>query len=367
MLNIILNKELLKTYNKSLYIKINNIEELPFVDDIPLISKRLVLLSLNDLRGANLVLLFDKLIEQNYLEIYEILSNKTFGLKGLKTILLLDRKRPSAKVGRASKIENLTYFQKKDIISWINKEISLEECVKKTKISQASLYVARKKYFSNYIAPTEKDTVLLRRCIKDYLMKRMSLEKVLRVNKINYSLFNTVKNELLKTTNIADLIPTEVESTHTIKDLIIINEKNIQKNISILNYDFEQLKYSIDVVKQVNLKTLVINEIRKNKEKYFSENSYLYLYNLKSNIQPDEILKSYIYERFSKFDDQENLEVLRNKNFISKVKDFIDDIDNKANFIRSIMGYCYYNNQDKKQLVLNKAVLEINNLFYKII
>lgn len=310
--------------------------------------------------------------ELNFVEIYSLTNRELIKLdtycqifKGITELNSKVEPKEEKKKGRPFK--ELDEQAQKFVESWVKGELSLDECMKLTGLSRAKLYKLRNSEEFLLLIPQKIENP--NEFIEKYIRGQVSLDYVM--NKLNFSkvyIFKLVE-KYLSENDLFGLAGKKKEldfgeelEKATFESIDLFKKKKNLKEVSIVKYYFENLKYKVYKVQRLGNKS--INLEGTNISKYVVENQDYYI--LSNGTDPALMMKSFITKRLSTFDKEEQkFHYIENLIFMDKVKKYMIEtfptFEEKEQFINNIEFELYSKNKELPLLVMNKAVRRLEN------
>lgn len=335
------------------------------------LEKKLIVKSLIDLISSNIALTLNVMKMLNFQEIYSLDNKELIKVDTLIQMFVVikeveeeEENKAPKKVGRP-KIK-LDDNSRKLVIDWIKGNISTDQCIELTGYSRRSLFKLKKSgEFDEFIPPKVENPEEL---IEKYLKGKISFD--LLVTEMNYSrthVFTLIdqylaKNdvfELAKKQKLFDYSE-ELEKA-TFDNIALFQEQQNLKEVSLVKYSFESLKYNVYKVQRLGKKT--INLEGNNISRFLVENQDYFI--LPQGKDPQIMIKDFITKRLATYDlDEDKFPYIEsNSIFMKKVKEYMvqqfKTFEEKEQFINHIEYELYSANKTKSLLLINKAVKKL--------
>ena len=342
-------------------------------EEVKALKKKLLVYELTELLSPRKYLMLELMNELNFVEIYSLTNRELIKLDTyyqiFNGIMFLNSKevetKEEKKKGRPFK--KLDEQSQKLVEDWIKGDLSLDECIKLTGLSRAKLYKLRNSEEFLLLIPQKIENP--NEFIEKYIRSQVSLDYVM--NKLDFSkvyIFKLVE-KYLSENDLFGLAGKKKElefgeelEKATFESIDLFKKKKNLKEVSIVKYYFENLKYKVYKVQRLGNKS--INLEGTNISKYVVENQDYYI--LPNGTDPTLMMKSFITKRLSTFDrEEQKFHYIENLIFMDKVKKYMVEtfptFEEKEQFINNIEFELYSKNKDLSLLVMNKAVRKLED------
>ena len=342
-------------------------------EEVKELKKKLLVYELTELLSPRKLLMLELMTELNFVEIYSLTNKELIKLdtyikifKGITDLNSnIEEEKEDKKKGRPFK--ELDEQAQKFIEDWIKGKMSLSECMKLTGLSHTSLY--KFKNSDEFILFKPQRIENPNEYIEKFVKGKISTE--LLMNKLGYTKAHCFRlvDKFLAENDVFNLAGKKKEfefneelEKATFESIDIFKKKKNLKEVSIVKYLFDNLKCNVYKVQRLGNKS--INLEGTNVPKIYLENQDYYI--LPNGKDPQILIKSFITERLSDFDrEEQKFHYIENLIFMTKVKDYMvqqfPSFEEKEQFINNIEFELYSKNKDLPLLVMNKAVRKLED------
>lgn len=360
---------LLETY------KSDNIDDFLMVfqenssEEVKALKKKLLVYELTELLSPRGILMLELMKELNFVEIYSLTNRELIKLDTYINLFkgINKEEEPTEEKKKGRPFKELGEQEHLFVEQWIKGELSLQECMRLTGLSHTKLYKLRNYDEFSLLVPKKEENT--EEYIEKFVRGKVSLDLVM--NKLGYTrvhIFRLV-DKFLAENDVFNLAGKKKEfefgeelEKATFENIDLFKKKKNLKEVCVVKYSFDTLKYSVYKVQRLGKKS--INLEGSNVSKYTVEHQNYYILPKEKN--PEIMIKAFITERLSTFDmEEQKFHFIENLIFMNRVKEYIaqkfPSFEEKEQFINHIECELYNKNKGIPLLIINKAVRKLED------